>query len=457
LSFPPKDPASEKPEIAVAALTGLDTIIATKRLQTFDPGARKRPVASAGIDYPGGSPAVMSPAESSSKPRRRLFTVSLRVLMLLILAIAAGLGWNVKGVLAADNPEQPQPPDVVMKSLDTDLRVDGRIVDTRQEFHRYLVQQVQGEWLWLVANTGLRGWANRRDVIPAAQAVAYFSEGIAREPRSARAYRMRGLAHFEAEDFRRAVHDATEAIRLDPSCASSYVDRCQARLDKNDVNGALADSNEAIRLDPKSARARRWRAQAWQAKRQYKQAIKDLDEAIHLDPTDAVLYISRSKCWFAQEDNDRAIADATAAIHLDPTSNLAFVIRSMVWAQKKEYRRAVADCDEAVRLNPSSPDCYLSRAFKWYQSGDYDRALADCDEAIRLDPKSDAAHSLRGVILAHQGRVGTALAELVRHPLPVKVSVSFGPHSTEPSAGSQTNTASTTVPPAKGSESVNSP
>ena len=163
-------------------------------------------------------------------------------------------------VLAADGPVERHEPDVVMKSLDINLRVDGRIVDTRHEFHRYRVEQVQGDWLWLIADRGPRGWANSRDVIPAARAVAYFSEGIAREPRSARAHRMRGLAHFEADDYGRAIRDATEAIRLDPSLASAYVDRSQARLARNDVKGALADAAEAIRLDPKSARAHRWRA-----------------------------------------------------------------------------------------------------------------------------------------------------------------------------------------------------
>ena len=46
-------------------------------------------------------------------------------------------------VLAADGPVERHEPDVVMKSLDINLRVDGRIVDTRREFHRYRVEQVR--------------------------------------------------------------------------------------------------------------------------------------------------------------------------------------------------------------------------------------------------------------------------------------------------------------------------
>jgi hypothetical protein len=79
-------------------------------------------------------------------------------------------------VLAADDPGQPVPREVVMKSLDTNLRVDGRVIDTRREFLRFRVGRVKGDWLWLLTDSGTRGWANRRDVIPAGQAVSYFSE-----------------------------------------------------------------------------------------------------------------------------------------------------------------------------------------------------------------------------------------------------------------------------------------
>ena len=72
-----------------------------------------------------------------------------------------------------------------MKSLDTDLVVDGRVIDTRGEFLRYRVGQVKGDWLWLVADCGTRGWCHRRDVMPADQAIAFWSAAIARAPISA--------------------------------------------------------------------------------------------------------------------------------------------------------------------------------------------------------------------------------------------------------------------------------
>ena len=58
-------------------------------------------------------------------------------------------------VSGADDPKPREPAEVVMKSLDTKLLVDGRVIDTRGEFLRYRVEQVKGDWLWLVADRGL--------------------------------------------------------------------------------------------------------------------------------------------------------------------------------------------------------------------------------------------------------------------------------------------------------------
>jgi tetratricopeptide (TPR) repeat protein len=332
-------------------------------------------------------------------------------------------------VLGADSPKRLEPSEVVMKSLDTNLVVDGRVVDTRHEFLRYRVEKVQGDWLWLVADCGRRGWAHRRDVVPVDQAIAYFGELIEREPRSARAHYMRGMAHLVADEHRQAIHDVSAAIRLDPSYSPAYVDRGYAKLGKRDVNGALADANEAVRLDPKSARPYQCRGYVLQKKEQYKQAIEDYDTAIRLDPNDGMLFVYRAHCWSEQRDNDRAIADASAAIRLEPTLTWAYRLRSKYWGNKQDYDRELEDASAVVRLNPKSPSAYIIRAGVWWDTDNFARALADCDEAIRLDPKDPGIHLVRGILLANKGEFGPAFRELIFHPMlrptQVKYSVPF--------------------------------
>ena len=155
--------------------------------------------------------------------------------------LGAALLVLISSVLGAGDPKPTDPSEVVLKSLDAKLFVDGRVTDTRGMFLRYRVQQVKGDWLWIVADCGTRGWCHRRDVIPADQAIAFFSAVIAREPQSARAYRMRGCSHYCALEYRRAIRDASAAIRLDPSFAPAYVDRCYANLEKFDIKGAIVE------------------------------------------------------------------------------------------------------------------------------------------------------------------------------------------------------------------------
>ena len=57
----------------------------------------------------------------------------------------------------ADEPKPEKSPEVYMKSLDTNLIVNGHVVNTRGRFHRYRVENFQGDWLWLVSDQGNAG------------------------------------------------------------------------------------------------------------------------------------------------------------------------------------------------------------------------------------------------------------------------------------------------------------
>jgi tetratricopeptide (TPR) repeat protein len=325
-----------------------------------------------------------------------------------------------------------------MKSLATNLRVDGRIVDTRREFLTYRVEQVRGDWLWLVTDRGTRGWAHRSAVVPADRAVAYFSQFIAREPRSAEAYRMRGLAHARAKEYRRAIRDAAEAIRLDPNASAAHIDRCYARLEELEFVLARVDADAAIRLDPASARAYRARAHVVRIReameevhglafgralapemrrRRYEKPLADLQTAMSIDPTDPMLRLERAWCWHEVGDDEPAIVDATEALRLDPMLTLAYGARASFRASQKDRRGAMEDADAMARLDPRSPSVYIRRAEIRMKFDDYDGALADCNEAVRLDPKDPAIHLVKGVTLALKGDVWHGLGEWVFHPM----------------------------------------
>jgi tetratricopeptide (TPR) repeat protein len=87
------------------------------------------------------------------------------------------------------------------------------------------------------------------------RAIADYDEAIRLNPKNARAFQIRGLAHRAKGDNDRAIADYDEAIRLDPKYALAFNNRGLAYRAKGDNDRAIADCDEAIRLDPRYAAA----------------------------------------------------------------------------------------------------------------------------------------------------------------------------------------------------------
>ncbi len=310
----------------------------------------------------------------------------------------------------------PTPSHVVMKSLNTKLRNGGEMIDSGHRFLRYRVEREQGDWLWIVANCGTRGWVDRRDVVPVETAIGYFADLSAREPSSAQAHRMLGLAYYEAGDFRRAVHEATQAIKLDAHFADAYADRASARVERNDINGALDDAVEAIRLDPTSARSHLVRAWVFGRKKDPRGAFSDLEEAIRLEPGNAWLFVERAQLWRAGGKLDEALEDLTKALALDPDLTYAYLYRAMYSKQKKDFTLAVEDANTAVQIDPNQPNVYVIRAYVQCELKHFNMALEDCEQAARIDPKNVYVQGCRKTVLAVKGERRNALGEWNSHP-----------------------------------------
>jgi tetratricopeptide (TPR) repeat protein len=73
------------------------------------------------------------------------------------------------------------------------------------------------------------------------------------QPKSAHAFRNRGVVYAFKGDNEKAIADLDEAIRLDPKSALTYRNRGDAYLNKGEYERAIADYSEAIRLDPGNA------------------------------------------------------------------------------------------------------------------------------------------------------------------------------------------------------------
>jgi hypothetical protein len=93
-----------------------------------------------------------------------------------------------------------------------------------------VVQQANGDWLWLGTV-----WVKKGDVVLLDDAPAYFTNLVNRGTNNVVGYVMRGVSWLEKHEFDNAVKDLNAAIRLQPRNSSFYGVRGKAlswRLDQ---------------------------------------------------------------------------------------------------------------------------------------------------------------------------------------------------------------------------------
>jgi tetratricopeptide (TPR) repeat protein len=135
---------------------------------------------------------------------------------------------------------------VVPKSSEIPLRDDERLVRI-DDCLSVKVERIDGDRMLVSTPDGKRrGSLGVDQVVPFDQAIGYFDQAIAKNPRSADAHWRRGRLWAQRSDNDRALADFNEVIRLAPDHAQCYVDRSPIFVRKQQIDPALADCDKAI-------------------------------------------------------------------------------------------------------------------------------------------------------------------------------------------------------------------
>lgn len=142
------------------------------------------------------------------------------------------------------------------------------------------------------------------------------------------------------------------------------------------------------------------RAMDYMTLRDYEHAIQDLSKAIDLTPDFTLAYLIRANARFLNSkistDNDRDKSDETIL----PT------------LRRNSIRAAINDLDTVIKLSPSMPVAHYNKGVILAEEGDLTSALAAFTKAIELKKDFGEAYFNRGYVYLSLGNRDAAFSDL---------------------------------------------
>ena len=237
---------------------------------------------------------------------------------------------------------------------------------------------------------GRYSW-NKRSADGVREAIEYFEQAIAADPKYALAYSGLSDSYALQVDYRRvpvtegltrAREYARQALALDDTLAEAHTSLGWVLFIYDwDWHGAARTFRRAVELNPGYATARQW----------YSFVLAALG---HLD---------------------QALVEGHAALDLDPAS--VSIRRSLGWLYyyARRYDTALEHLRRAIAMNPTSQETYRLLGIALTQQGSYDQAERALREAVAIPEESAYAAASLGYLFAVRGQreaAETILAEL---------------------------------------------
>ncbi|MGB7834622.1 MAG: tetratricopeptide repeat protein [Xanthobacteraceae bacterium] len=233
---------------------------------------------------------------------------------------------------------------------------------------------LKGRSLW-----SKRGGENLR------QAIGFYEQAIARDPKYALAYS--GLAEAYAilpaytttapqDAYPTAKAAALKALQLDEKLAEAHTALglllCSGDLD---MAGSISEFQRAIALNPNYATAHHWYGNGpLLALGRFDEAIAESKRAIELDPLSPIINADLGQNLYVARRYDEAIAQLRKTLEIDPTFYYAHYNLGMALQRKGDVPAAIAEYTKAQQLSDDLFVQVLLAAAK-AQSGDKDAAI----------------------------------------------------------------------------------
>jgi TolB-like protein/Tfp pilus assembly protein PilF len=278
---------------------------------------------------------------------------------------------------------------------------------------------LKGRSLW-----SKRGGENLR------QAIAFYEQAIARDPKYALAYT--GLADAYVllpaytataprDAYPTAKAAALKALQLDEKLAEAHTALAQVLYRESDMAGSISEFQRAIALNPNYATAHHWYGNGpLLALGRFEEAIAQSERAVELDPLSPIINADLGQNLYNARRYDEAIAQLRKTLAIDPIFYYAHYNLGIALQVKGDVPAAIAEYTQAQQLSDDLFVPVLLASAK-AKSGDKDaavRLLAELEELsqhryvpaysrtllyLSLGNRDEAIRQLEQAVAGHDG------------------------------------------------------
>lgn len=121
---------------------------------------------------------------------------------------------------------------------------------------------------------------------------------------------------FGQKRYADSAKEYSKAIELDPKNAKAYYWRGVAHIRRGDSTGGLSDMKQAVALDPKNAKAHEYLGWLYGTMGRYAKATSHFTRVIELKPRYGKAYYQRGAAYFKRGDSKRGMKDMEKACGL---------------------------------------------------------------------------------------------------------------------------------------------
>ena len=251
--------------------------------------------------------------------------------------------------------------------------------------------------------------------VPGTEKVDVFAADFATRNIAAYEAYVAGLQHFLQFDYASAQQLFRTAVDKAPDFAMSHYRLAHTMVALGDTAGAM-EQIEAAQADAGrlSARERRYIAAGASyfardyaaAERQYREIVEDLP--YETEARVLLLYVLHDQARY-----DEALEQAEVLASQDPGDEVAWSTVADLNIKLGHYDEAEQPLQKFLQLSPDNPNAHYLVGERHYLQGQFTDAAPAYRRALELDPSfADAALRLPRIEL-HEGRSGTALAQLL--------------------------------------------